>query len=72
MIGPSAQDPNCGNVKQRVKFFWLNFHLPYACRHSGMCCTSGWPIPVEHARVTAIDETHRSAMSSPLERRAVA
>jgi Fe-S-cluster containining protein len=38
-----------------VKFFWLNFHLPYACRHSGMCCTSGWPIPVERARVAAID-----------------
>ena len=43
-----------------VKFFWLNFHLPYACRHSGMCCTSGWPIPVEQARVAAIEETHRS------------
>ena len=38
-----------------MKFFWLNFQLPYACRHSGMCCTSGWPIPVEHARVDAID-----------------
>jgi Fe-S-cluster containining protein len=38
-----------------VKFHWLNFHLPYACRHSGLCCTSGWPIPVEHARVEAID-----------------
>jgi Fe-S-cluster containining protein len=22
-----------------------------------LCCTSGWPIPVEHARVTAIDES---------------
>ena len=40
-----------------MKFFWLNFHLPYACRHSGLCCTSGWPIPVEHARVTAIEES---------------
>ncbi|MBY0493077.1 MAG: YkgJ family cysteine cluster protein [Cyanobacteria bacterium] len=39
-----------------MKFFWLNFHLPYACRHSGMCCTSGWPIPVERARVAAIDD----------------
>ena len=39
-----------------MKFFWLNFHLPYACRHSGLCCTSGWPIPVEHARVASIDE----------------
>ena len=39
-----------------MKFFWLNFHLPYACRHSGMCCTSGWPIPVEQSRVASIDE----------------
>ncbi len=47
---------NCVNVKPRVKCYWLNFHLPYACRHSGLCCTSGWPIPVEHARVAAIEE----------------
>lgn len=40
-----------------MKFSWLNFHLPYACRHSGMCCTSGWPIPVERARLGAIEET---------------
>jgi Fe-S-cluster containining protein len=40
-----------------VKFFWLNFHLPYACRHSGICCTSGWPIPVEPARVGAIEQS---------------
>lgn len=43
-------------VLKSVKFFWLNFHLPYACRHSGMCCTSGWPIPIERARVGAIDD----------------
>jgi Fe-S-cluster containining protein len=40
-----------------VKFFWLNFHLSYGCRHSGMCCTSGWPIPVERHNVAAIEET---------------
>jgi Fe-S-cluster containining protein len=38
-----------------VTFFWLNFQLPYACRHSGKCCTSGWPIPVERARLPAIE-----------------
>jgi len=37
-----------------VRTFWLNFHLGYACRHSGVCCTSGWPIPVEHDRVIPI------------------
>lgn len=40
-----------------MKFFWLNVHLPYACRHSGMCCTAGWPIPVEQARVASIEST---------------
>ena len=39
-----------------MKFFWLNFQLPYRCRHSGLCCTSGWPIPVEPSRVGAINE----------------
>jgi Fe-S-cluster containining protein len=38
-----------------AKFFWLNFHTGYACRESGMCCSSGWPIPVERSRVDAIE-----------------
>jgi hypothetical protein len=25
----------------------LSLHRDYACRHSGACCTAGWPIPVE-------------------------
>lgn len=37
-----------------MKTFWLNFHLGYACRHSGACCSSGWPIPVERDRVIPI------------------
>jgi Fe-S-cluster containining protein len=37
-----------------VAFFWLNFHVHYSCRHSGACCSSGWPIPVERERVIAI------------------
>ena len=38
-----------------MRFFWLNFHVNYACRHSGMCCASGWPIPVEAVRVPLIE-----------------
>jgi Fe-S-cluster containining protein len=38
-----------------AKFFWLNVHAGYACRDSGMCCSSGWPIPVERSRVDAIE-----------------
>jgi Fe-S-cluster containining protein len=37
-----------------LKYFWLNFHLPYRCRHSGACCTAGWPIPVEPERAVMI------------------
>lgn len=33
-----------------VTYYWLNFHLPYACRHSGACCTANWPIPIERDR----------------------
>jgi hypothetical protein len=29
-------------------------HVPYACRHSGVCCSSGWAIAVEHTRARAI------------------
>ena len=35
---------------ERVNYFWLNFHLSYRCRHSGACCTAGWPIPIEPER----------------------
>ncbi len=37
-----------------MKYFWLNFHLPYACRHSGACCQAGWPIPIEPERAVLI------------------
>jgi len=37
-----------------VTTFWLSFHAPYACRHSGVCCSSGWDIAIERARVPAI------------------
>lgn len=38
-----------------MTYFWLNVHVGYACRHSGACCTSGWPIPVESVRAAAIE-----------------
>ena len=37
-----------------MRNFWLNFHVNYGCRHSGACCTSGWPIPVERNRLIAL------------------
>ena len=35
---------------------WLSCHVHYACRHSGVCCTAGWPLPVEDGVVPAIDD----------------
>lgn len=35
--------------------FWLSCHVHYACRHTGWCCRSGWPLPVEDAVAPAID-----------------
>jgi hypothetical protein len=39
--------------------FWLSFHAPYACRHSGACCSSGWDIAVEKGGVAAISSAVR-------------
>ena len=44
-----------------MRFFWLNFHVNYVCRHSGACCSAGWPIPVEKERVTPIQQISRTA-----------
>ena len=32
----------------------LSCHARYRCRHSGACCTSGWPIPIEDDRLAVI------------------
>ena len=37
-----------------MRTLWLNFHAAYSCHHSGACCSSGWPIPVERDRVIPI------------------
>jgi Fe-S-cluster containining protein len=44
-----------------MRFFWLNFHVNYACRHSGACCSAGWPIPVERDRVPQIQQVSHFA-----------
>jgi hypothetical protein len=44
-----------------VKTFWLSLHVPYRCRDSGACCSSGWDIPVERARVRQIAALRSSA-----------
>jgi hypothetical protein len=37
-----------------MRTYWLSLHVPYACRHSGACCSSRWPIPIERSRVAAV------------------
>src|SRR5512132_4369770 len=33
----------------------LSVHATYGCRHTGACCTSNWPIPVERDRFARIE-----------------
>ena len=37
-----------------MRAFCLSIHAQYRCRHSGACCTAGWPIPVERERVAML------------------
>src|SRR6187399_1245491 len=34
--------------------FVLSFHAGYQCRGEGVCCTSGWPIPIEDDRAARV------------------
>jgi Fe-S-cluster containining protein len=38
----------------------LSLHAAYRCGHTGACCTSNWPIPIEPDRLTAV----RAAMAA--------
>jgi hypothetical protein len=46
-VTPPAPDPVT---------LWLSCHVDYACRHSGACCRSGWPLPVDAQTVAVIDQ----------------
>ena len=41
--------------------FALSFHADYKCRHSGVCCSSDWDVPVELSIYTGLDELLRSS-----------
>lgn len=34
-------------LQGRNRVFSLSIHADYGCRHSGVCCTVGWDVPVE-------------------------
>lgn len=42
----------------------LSFHAPYRCRDAGVCCSSGWPIPIDPPE-------RRAAERALAERRAI-
>jgi hypothetical protein len=60
--------------QMRSPTFWLSFHAPYACRHSGACCSSGWDIGIETVRVPAVSRAlAEGRLQAPVEwHRAVA
>jgi hypothetical protein len=35
----------------------LSFHADYACAHTGRCCSSNWPIPVEPVQVATLQRS---------------
>ncbi len=37
-----------------MRVYSLSIHADYLCAHSGVCCTSGWPIPVERRTAAAL------------------
>jgi Fe-S-cluster containining protein len=57
MSRPSRlQEPGGAAYHRWVRAFCLTLHAGYACGRSGACCTAGWPIPIERARVDALRE----------------
>jgi Fe-S-cluster containining protein len=52
-----------------MQTYWLSTHVGYACRHSGACCSSRWPIPIERDQAAgvqrAIDEGSVSPVVTP-------
>ena len=56
---PSQPSTSLGTVegsRDSSRALFLPVHADFLCRHSGACCTSGWPIHVETDRLTALRE----------------
>ena len=48
-----------------MRTFWLNYHVAYRCRHSGACCSAGWPIPIEGHRVASVEQAIAVGIVTP-------
>jgi hypothetical protein len=65
-VSPTSHDRNIATSLDRKiatsrdsTVYCLSLHAPFLCRHSGACCTSGWPIHVETDRLTALQAALR-------------
>jgi Fe-S-cluster containining protein len=47
------------------RVFALSIHADYRCRHSGVCCSSDWDVPVEAAVYRNLEEALRAARVVP-------
>jgi Fe-S-cluster containining protein len=52
--------------RRAVRTYWLTCHLGYACRHSGACCSSKWPIPIERDRAASVEREIAAGHVAPM------
>jgi len=52
-------------IPARKRVFSLSIHADYRCRHSGVCCTSDWDVPVEVPLYRSLDEALSSGRIAP-------
>lgn len=53
-IAPCRDRARAAGYHRRVRRFCLSIHAGYTCGRSGACCTAGWRIPVDSARLAAL------------------
>ncbi len=61
-----AQAPGKRRLVTVLPHFWLSIHRGYRCRDSGVCCSSGWQIPVERTRASEVARAIETGHVSPL------
>lgn len=49
-------------IEMSARVYALSIHADYRCRHSGVCCTADWDVPVELPVYRALDERIRSGV----------
>ena len=52
-------------MQMGTRIYSLSIHADYRCGHSGACCTSGWPIPVEQPTAERLAESIGAGRDRP-------